>query len=76
MTRTTRRSPRQVVRDTCALAETLAEHGLRTVGGRSESGRTESHGMLVDSRPRRITGRSAEVGERAVRPTRAFPACP
>jgi glycine hydroxymethyltransferase len=38
------------------LAETLAARGLRIV-----SGRTESHVMLVDLRPKGITGKLAEA---------------
>jgi glycine hydroxymethyltransferase len=38
------------------LAETLAERGLRIV-----SGRTESHVMLVDLRPKGLTGKEAET---------------
>ncbi len=45
----------QVVRNAAALAQTLAERGLRIV-----SGRTESHLMLVDLRPKGITGKDAE----------------
>ncbi len=39
-----------------ALARTLTERGLRIV-----SGRTESHVMLVDLRPKGITGKDAEI---------------
>jgi glycine hydroxymethyltransferase len=39
-----------------ALAETLVARGLRIV-----SGRTESHVMLVDLRPKNITGKAAEA---------------
>src|SRR5947208_130928 len=38
------------------LAETLSERGLRIV-----SGRTESHVMLVDLRPKGLTGKEAEA---------------
>ena len=38
------------------LAETLIERGLRIV-----SGRTESHVMLVDLRPKGLTGKEAEA---------------
>src|SRR5260364_69766 len=38
------------------LAETLAKRGLRVV-----SGRTESHLMLIDLRPKQITGKAAEA---------------
>ncbi len=38
------------------LAETLVQRGLRIV-----SGRTESHVMLVDLRPKNITGKAAEA---------------
>jgi glycine hydroxymethyltransferase len=46
----------QVVRNAAALAQTLADRGLRIV-----SGRTESHVMLVDLRPKGITGKAAEA---------------
>ena len=46
---------RQVVANAVVLAETLIERGLRIV-----SGRTESHVMLVDLRPKRLTGKEAE----------------
>lgn len=39
-----------------ALARTLSERGLRIV-----SGRTESHVMLVDLRPKGITGKAAQL---------------
>jgi len=45
----------QVLRNAQALAHTLSERGLRIV-----SGRTESHLMLVDLRPKNITGKRAE----------------
>jgi len=45
----------QVVKNAAALAETLIERGLRIV-----SGRTESHVMLVDLRPKQLTGKEAE----------------
>ncbi len=45
----------QVVRNADVLARTLIERGLRIV-----SGRTESHVMLVDLRPKGITGKEAE----------------
>jgi glycine hydroxymethyltransferase len=38
------------------MAETLIERGLRIV-----SGRTESHVMLVDLRPKGLTGKEAEA---------------
>ena len=47
---------RQVVANAVVLAETLIERGLRIV-----SGRTESHVMLVDLRPKRLTGKEAEA---------------
>ncbi len=47
---------RQVVANAVALAETLTTRGLRIV-----SGRTESHVMLVDLRPKGLTGRDAEA---------------
>ncbi|HET9642370.1 MAG TPA: serine hydroxymethyltransferase [Burkholderiaceae bacterium] len=46
----------QVVKNAVVLAETLTERGLRIV-----SGRTESHVMLVDLRPKGITGKEAEA---------------
>ena len=46
----------QVVKNAVVLAETLTERGLRIV-----SGRTESHVMLVDLRPKGLTGKDAEV---------------
>jgi glycine hydroxymethyltransferase len=46
----------QVARNAVVLAETLAERGLRIV-----SGRTESHVMLVDLRPKSLTGKDAEA---------------
>ena len=47
---------RQVARNAVVLAETLIERGLRIV-----SGRTESHVMLVDLRPKGLTGKEAEA---------------
>jgi glycine hydroxymethyltransferase len=46
----------QVVDNARVLAETLTERGLRIV-----SGRTESHVMLVDLRPKNLTGKEAEA---------------
>jgi glycine hydroxymethyltransferase len=46
----------QVVKNAAVLAETLAARGLRIV-----SGRTESHVMLVDLRPKGLTGKEAEA---------------
>ncbi len=46
----------QVVANARVLAETLIERGLRIV-----SGRTESHLMLVDLRPKGLTGKEAEA---------------
>ena len=46
----------QVVKNARVLAETLIERGLRIV-----SGRTESHVMLVDLRPKNLTGKEAEA---------------
>jgi glycine hydroxymethyltransferase len=46
----------QVARNAVVLAETLIERGLRIV-----SGRTESHVMLVDLRPKGLTGKEAEA---------------
>jgi glycine hydroxymethyltransferase len=45
----------QVVANARVLAEALIERGLRIV-----SGRTESHVMLVDLRPKGLTGKEAE----------------
>ena len=45
----------QVAVNAVVLAQTLTERGLRIV-----SGRTESHLMLVDLRPKGITGKAAE----------------
>jgi glycine hydroxymethyltransferase len=46
----------QVVKNARVVAETLIGRGLRIV-----SGRTESHVMLVDLRPKGITGKEAEA---------------
>src|SRR5262249_32699259 len=46
----------QVVKNAAALADTLTQRGLRIV-----SGRTESHVMLVDLRPKGLTGKEAEA---------------
>jgi glycine hydroxymethyltransferase len=46
----------QVVANARVLAETLIQRGLRIV-----SGRTESHVMLVDLRPKNLTGKEAEA---------------
>ncbi len=45
-----------VMANAAALADTLVERGLRIV-----SGRTESHVMLVDLRPKGLTGKAAEA---------------
>ena len=45
----------QVAKNAVVLADTLIERGLRIV-----SGRTESHLMLVDLRPKGLTGKEAE----------------
>ncbi len=45
----------QVLKNADALAQALQQRGLRIV-----SGRTESHVMLVDLRPKGITGKDAE----------------
>jgi glycine hydroxymethyltransferase len=45
----------QVAKNAVVLADTLTERGLRIV-----SGRTESHVMLVDLRPKNLTGKEAE----------------
>ncbi len=46
----------QVAKNAVVLADTLAQRGLRIV-----SGRTESHVMLVDLRPKNLTGKEAEA---------------
>ncbi|MDQ2928501.1 MAG: serine hydroxymethyltransferase [Pseudomonadota bacterium] len=46
----------QVAKNAVVLADTLTERGLRIV-----SGRTESHLMLVDLRPKGLTGKEAET---------------
>ncbi len=46
----------QVAKNAIVLAETLIARGLRIV-----SGRTESHVMLVDLRPKGLTGKEAEA---------------
>src|SRR5664279_2889968 len=46
----------QVVKNAAVLADTLTSRGLRIV-----SGRTESHVMLVDLRPKKLTGKEAET---------------
>ena len=46
----------QVLDNARVMAETLIERGLRIV-----SGRTESHVMLVDLRPKGLTGKQAEA---------------
>jgi glycine hydroxymethyltransferase len=46
----------QAVKNAAALADTLTKRGLRIV-----SGRTESHVMLVDLRPKNLTGKEAEA---------------
>src|SRR5947208_4940980 len=46
----------QVVANAAVLADTLTARGLRIV-----SGRTESHVMLVDLRPKGLTGKEAEA---------------
>ncbi len=46
----------QVMKNAAAMAETLVQRGLRIV-----SGRTESHVMLVDLRPKGLTGKEAEA---------------
>ncbi|MEX8501679.1 MAG: serine hydroxymethyltransferase [Leptothrix ochracea] len=46
----------QVVKNAAVMADTLIERGLRIV-----SGRTESHVMLVDLRPKNLTGKEAEA---------------
>lgn len=46
----------QVVKNAAVLADTLTKRGLRIV-----SGRTESHVMLVDLRPKNLTGKEAEA---------------
>ena len=51
-----KRYQQQVLDNAKVLAETLIERGLRIV-----SGRTESHVMLVDLRPKGLTGKEAEA---------------
>jgi glycine hydroxymethyltransferase len=46
----------QVVKNAALMAATLTQRGLRIV-----SGRTESHLMLVDLRPKNLTGKEAEA---------------
>ena len=46
----------QVMKNAAVLAEQLTARGLRIV-----SGRTESHMMLVDLRPKGMTGKEAET---------------
>src|SRR6478609_274123 len=46
----------QVLENASAMADTLTKRGLRIV-----SGRTESHLMLVDLRPKSLTGKEAEA---------------
>jgi glycine hydroxymethyltransferase len=46
----------QVVKNAAVLAETLSARGLRIV-----SGGTQSHVMLVDLRPKNLTGKEAEA---------------
>ena len=46
----------QVLKNAVILADTLSARGLRIV-----SGRTESHMMLVDLRPKGLTGKEAET---------------
>jgi glycine hydroxymethyltransferase len=46
----------QVLKNADVVARTLTERGLRIV-----SGRTESHVMLVDLRPKGLTGKEAEA---------------
>ncbi|MCV2348474.1 MULTISPECIES: serine hydroxymethyltransferase [unclassified Roseateles] len=46
----------QVLKNAVVLAEELTKRGLRIV-----SGRTESHVMLVDLRPKNMTGKEAEA---------------
>jgi glycine hydroxymethyltransferase len=46
----------QVIANAAALADELTRRGLRIV-----SGRTESHLMLVDLRPKNLTGKQAET---------------
>ena len=51
-----KRYQEQVVKNAETLAKTLVQRGLRIV-----SGRTESHVMLVDLRPKGITGKDADA---------------
>ena len=46
----------QVLKNAVAMAQTLAERGVRII-----SGRTESHMFLVDLRPKGLTGKAADA---------------
>jgi len=46
----------QVLKNASAMAQTLAERGVRII-----SGRTESHMFLVDLRPKGLTGKAADA---------------
>ena len=50
------KSARNIVENAKALAETLRSHGFDIV-----SGGTDNHLMLVDLRPKRLTGKVAEL---------------
>ena len=56
LTADTAHGPRIEAANAAALADTLTKRGLRIV-----SGRTESHVMLVDLRPKNLTGKEAEA---------------
>ncbi len=47
---------RQILKNAAVLADTLTAHGLRLV-----SGGTDNHLMLVDLRPKSLTGKTAEA---------------
>jgi glycine hydroxymethyltransferase len=46
----------QIVKNAAVLAAALSEHGLRLV-----SGGTDNHLMLVDVRPKQLTGKAAQA---------------
>ena len=46
----------QMLANAAALSESVQEHGLRVI-----SGGTDNHLMLVDLRPKRLTGKAAEA---------------
>jgi glycine hydroxymethyltransferase len=46
----------QVIKNAQTMAESLSKRGVRII-----SGRTESHVFLVDLRPKKLTGKAADV---------------